>query len=131
MKNRTETPVEKLKLSEILEKLWIYITVDFIMKLLLVAGKDVILVVCDRLSKIVHFVITTEETIAERLGRLFRDNMWKLHRLPKSVVSDREPWFIVELMKELKKMLEIETKLLTLFYPQTDSQIERMNQELE
>ena len=131
MKNRTETPVEKLKLSEILEKLWIYITVDFIMKLLLVAGKDVILVVCDRLSKIVHFVITTEETIAERLGRLFRDNMWKLHRLPKSVVSDREPWFTVELMKELKKMLEIETKLLTLFYPQTDGQIERMNQELE
>ncbi len=45
------------------------------MKLLLVAGKDVILVVCDRLSKIVHFVITTEETIAEGLGRLFRDNM--------------------------------------------------------
>ena len=131
MKNRTETPVEKLKLSEILEKLWIYITVDFIMKLLLVAGKDVILVVCDRLSKMVHFVITTEETIAERLGRLFRDNMWKLHRLPKSMVSDREPWFTVELMKELKKMLEIETKLLTLFYPQTDSQIERMNQELE
>ena len=131
MKNRTETPVEKLKLSEILEKLWIYITVDFIMKLLLVAGKDVILVVCDRLSKMVHFVITTEETIAERLGRLFRDNMWKLHRLPKSVVSDREPWFTVELMKELKKMLEIETKLLTLFYPQTDGQIERMNQELE
>ena len=125
MKNRTETPVEKLKLSEILEKLWIYITVDFIMKLLLVAGKDVILVVCDRLSKIVHFVITTEETIAEGLGRLFRDNMWKLHRLPKSVVSDREPWFTVELMKELKKILEIETKLLPLFYPQTDSQIEK------
>ena len=131
MKNRTETPVEKLKLSEILEKLWIYITVDFIMKLLLVAGKDVILVVCDRLSKMVHFVITTEETIAERLGRLFRDNMWKLHGLPESMVSDRESWFAVELMKELKKMLEIETKLLTLFYPQTDGQIERMNQELE
>ena len=75
MKKRTDAPVEKLKLSEILEKLWIYITEDFIMKQLLVAGKDVILVVCDRLSKIVHFVITTEETIAEGLGRLFRDNM--------------------------------------------------------
>ena len=46
-------------------------------------------------------------------------------------MSDRESWFAVELMKELKKILEIETKLLTLFYPQTDGQIERMNQELE
>ena len=59
MKNRTEILVEKLKLSEILEKLWAYLMVDFITKLLLVAGKDLILVVCDRLSKMTHFVATT------------------------------------------------------------------------
>jgi len=59
MKNRTEVLVEKLKLSEILEKLWAYLMVDFITKLLLVAGKDLILVVCDRLSKMTHFVTTT------------------------------------------------------------------------
>jgi len=59
MKNRTEVLVEKLKLSEILEKLWAYLMVDFITKLLLVAGKDLILVVCDRLSKMTHFVATT------------------------------------------------------------------------
>ena len=45
------------------------------MKLLLVARKDVILVVCDKLFKITHFVATTEETTAEGLVRLFRDNM--------------------------------------------------------
>ena len=45
------------------------------MKLLIVARKDVILVVCDRLSKMAHFVATTEETLAEGLVRLFRDNM--------------------------------------------------------
>jgi len=49
--------------------------VDFITKLLLVAGKNVILVVYDRLSKITYFVITTEGTSAEVLARLFRDNM--------------------------------------------------------
>jgi len=65
--------------------------VDFIMKLPVVAGKDTILVVCDRLSKMTHFVATTEETSAEGLARLFKDNMWKLHRLPESVVSDRGP----------------------------------------
>ena len=63
--------------------------VDFITKLLLVAGKDVILVVCNKLSKIIHFVTITEGTSAERLVRLFRDNVWKLYRLPKSIVLDR------------------------------------------
>jgi len=60
MKNRMEEVAEKLKLSEILEKSWIYLTVDFIIKLPIVARKDVILVVCDWLSKITHFVTTTK-----------------------------------------------------------------------
>ena len=91
MKNRREEPAGKLKLSEIPEKLWTHLTVDFITKLLIVARKDVILVVCNWLSKMMHFVATTEGTLAEGLVRLFRDNMWKLHGLPESVVSDRGP----------------------------------------
>ena len=75
MKNRTEELAGKLKLSEVLEKLWMHLMVDFIMKLLVVAGKDAILVVCDRLFKITYFVATTEETLAEGLVRLFRDNI--------------------------------------------------------
>ena len=75
MKNRMEAPAGKLKLSEILKKLWTYLMVDFIMKLLLVARKDTILVVCDRLSKMTHFVATTEETSVEGLVRLFRNNV--------------------------------------------------------
>ena len=90
MKNRMEEVAGKLKLSEVPEKLWTHLMVNFITKLLLVAGKDTILVVCNKLFKIIHFVATTEETLAERLARLFRDNVWKLHGLPKSVVSDRE-----------------------------------------
>ena len=49
--------------------------VDFITKLLIVAGKNTILVVCDRLSKITYFVATTKGTLAEGLARLFRDNV--------------------------------------------------------
>ena len=45
------------------------------MKLLLVAGKDAILVVCDRLFKITHFVATTKGILVEGLVRLFRDNI--------------------------------------------------------
>ena len=101
MKNRMEEVVGKLKLSEVLEKTWTHLTVDFIMKLPVVAGKDAILVVCNRLSKMTHFVATTEGTSAEGLARLFRDNVWKLHGLPESVVPDRGPQFAAELMKEL------------------------------
>ena len=65
----------KLKLSKVPEKLWTHLIVDFITKLLVVVGKDAILVVCDRLSKMMHFVATIEWTSAEGLARLFRDNM--------------------------------------------------------
>ena len=67
MKNRTDIPVEKLKLSEILEKLCTYLIVDFITKLLLVAGKDIILVACNKLSKITYLIATIEETSAKKL----------------------------------------------------------------
>ena len=99
-----------------------HLIVDFIMKLPVVARKNVILVVCDRLSKITHFVTTTE-----RLVRLFRNNMWKLHRFPESIVSDRRLQFAAEMMKKLNRMLEIKTKLLISYHPQTDGQTKRMN----
>ena len=86
-----EALTEKLKLSEILEKPWICLMVDFIIKLLLIARKTVILVVCNRLSKIVHFVATMEGILVEGLIRLFRDNIWKLHELLESIVLDRGP----------------------------------------
>ena len=57
--------------------------------------------------------------------------MWKLHGLPESVMSDRGLQFVVELTKELNKMLRIKTKLSTAFHPQTDGQTERMNQKVE
>jgi len=120
IKNRMEEVVGKLKLSEVLEKLWTHLIVDFITKLLLVAGKNAILVVCDRLSKMTYFVATTERTSVEELARLFRNNIWKLHRLPESMMSDRGPQFAVELTKELNRMLGIETKLLMAFHSQTD-----------
>ena len=75
MKNRTEEVAGKLKLNEVPEKPWIHITVDFIMKLPIVVEKNAILVVCNRLSKMIHFVATIEGILAEGLARLFRDNV--------------------------------------------------------
>jgi len=70
MKNRIEASVKKLELSEILEKLYTYLTVDFITKLLLVTRKDTILIVCDRLSKITYFVTTTERNVGRRVSMI-------------------------------------------------------------
>jgi len=78
-----------------------------------------------------HFVSTTEKTIAKGLARLFRDNMWRLHGLSESIILDRGPQFAAGLMKELNKLLGIETKLSTVFHLQTDRQTKRMNQKLE
>jgi len=75
--------------------------VDFITRLLLVVGKDIVLVVCDKLFKIAYFVATTEGTLVERLARLFRNNVWKLYRLQESMILNKELQFVVELMKEL------------------------------
>jgi len=73
----------------VLEKPWAHIIADFITKLPLVQEYNSILVVCDRLTKIVHFVPTTEKTLAEGVARLFQDNVWKLYSLPESIIIDR------------------------------------------
>jgi len=53
------------------EKPWSHISADFITKLLLAQGYNAILVVCDCVSKMVHFIATIEKTSAEGLAKLF------------------------------------------------------------
>ena len=74
-KNHTEQLAGKLMLNSIPEKPWMHILADFIIKLPLAQEYDLILVVVDRLTKMVHFIPTTERTSAEGLARLFRDNV--------------------------------------------------------
>jgi len=130
-KNCMQAPTGKLMLNSIPEKPWSHISADFITKLPLAQGYDSILVVVDRLTKMAHFIPTTEKTTAGGLARLFRDNVWKLHGLPESIILDRGLQFTAEMMRELNTMLGINSKLSMAFHPQTDGQTERMNQELE
>ena len=51
----------KLRPDTVLEKSWQYILVDFITKLLVSRGHDSILVVCNRFSKMSHFIVTIEK----------------------------------------------------------------------
>jgi len=68
MKSYTEIPTEKLIINEILKKMWTYLMVDFITKLLLVARKNTILVVCNRLFKVAYFIAITEGTLVKGLA---------------------------------------------------------------
>ena len=122
-KNCTEQLAEKLMPNSIPEKPQVYISADFITKLLLAQQYNSILVIVKKLTKIVHFIPTTEKMSVKGLARLFRDNMRKLHGLSKSIISDRESQFIVGIMQELNRMLETKSKLLAVFHPQTDGQL--------
>jgi len=77
--------------NSILNRAWSHISADFITKLPLAQGYDSILVVVDQFTKMAHFVPTTERTMAEGLAQLFRDNIWRLHGLPESIILDRGP----------------------------------------
>jgi len=74
-KNRIEQPAEKLIPNSIPEKPWTHISADFITKLPLAQGYNSILVVVDQLTKMVHFIPTTEKMMAKGSARLFRDNV--------------------------------------------------------
>ena len=73
-----------------------------------------------------HIVGITKETLVKGLVRLIKDKVWKLHRLSESMISNRGSQFVADLTKELDQILGIETRLLTVFYSQTDRQMERI-----
>jgi len=61
-----------------------------------------------------------EKILAVRLARLFRDNVWKLHGLPESIILDRGAQFAAGMMRELNKRLGIRMKLLIAYHLRTD-----------
>ena len=78
-----------------------------------------------------HFIPLAGDTTAEGLARKFLWNIWKLHGLPKSIISDRDAKFTAHFWSSLTAALGIDRKLSTAGHPQTDGQTERVNQSLE
>ena len=126
-----EKPAGKLMPNPIPKALWRDISVDFITGLPEAQGYDAIFVVCDCFTKEVHIIPTTTETSSLGLAHLYLNQVWRLHGLPNTVISNRGPQFASTFMRELNNILGIQTKLSTAYHPQTDGQTERMNQELE
>ena len=125
-------PVGTLMPNESPTDTWSVISADFITKLPKSKGFDSVFVVVDRLSKMVRVVPCKEKGLnAEKLARLFRDNVWSLFGLPAKVISDRGSAFVSEFTKALNELLGIAGSPSTSYRPQADGQTERVNQEVE
>ncbi|KAJ4802427.1 polyprotein [Rhynchospora pubera] len=113
------------------EKVWDCITMDFIEGLPISEGKNVIFVVVDRLTKYAHFMALSHPYSAQGVAKIFMENICKLHGVPSSIVSDRDPVFTSQFWKGIFKQLGTTLHYSTAYHPQTDGQSERVNQYLE
>jgi len=86
-----QAPVDELHPLWIPNSRWDTLSVDFVVELPLSSGHDAVMTVVDLVSKRAHFVPTHTMVIAERAAWLFLHQVWKLHGLPKCIVSDRGP----------------------------------------
>jgi len=91
---------------------------------------DAIVVIVDRFTKMIQLKTTTINISLEEITKIYKDDIWKLHRVPRKILSDWEPQFASKFMEEFTKALETKRQLLTAYYPQTDGQIKRINQEI-
>ena len=107
------------------------LSMDFVVKLPFFSGHDTVITVVDSVSKRVHFISTHTTVTAKGAARLFLHQVWKLHSLLKCVISDRGPQFVACFTKELYRLLEIKLASFTAWHPQTNGQMERINQELD
>jgi len=110
---------------------WDMLSVDFVVELPLSSRHDTVMTVVDLVSKRAHFIPMHTMVTAEGAAQLFLHQVWKLHGLPKYVVSDRRSQFIARFTRELYCLLGIKLASSTAWHPQTDGQMERVNQELD
>jgi len=67
----------------------------------------------------------------KEIAKIYRDEIWKLHRVPQKILSNKELHFISKFIENLTKALKTKRTLFTVCYPQTDGQTEQINQEVK
>jgi len=121
----------KLQLLLILEERWDTISMDSVLELPESGRYNSIMVAVDSIGKCSYFVEMVTTVTATRAANLYLQNVWKLHGLLWKVVSHHGLQLVAAFMKNLYKLLGIKAMTSTAYHPQTDRQMERVNQELE
>src|SRR5258708_4415181 len=123
--------VGKLIPNKVPDRCWQVISVDVIGELLDSKGYNAILMVADHLSKWIHTVPTVTSLDSAGVARLFLEHVWHHHRLLEEVISDCGPTFVSNFSCKLAALLGVKLTPSTSYHPQTDGQMERVNQEIE
>ena len=95
------------------------------------AGHDMVWVIVDRLTKCAHFIPLKTGFTMEKLAQTYVEEIVRLHGVPLTIVSDRDPRFVSRFWKSLHEALGTKLQFSTAFHPQTDGQSERTIQTLE
>ena len=99
------------------EQKWESISMDFITGLPKVQGRDCLYVVVDRLTKFAHFFSISSDYFATQVAELFFMEVFRLHGLPKTIVSDRDSRFTGAFWQELFRLVGIELATSTSYHP--------------
>jgi len=91
---------------------------------------DAIVVIVDRFTKMIRLKAMMTNISLEGIARIYRDKIWKIYGVPRTILSDREPQFASKFMEDFTKVLGTKRKLSMVYHPQTDGQTERINQEI-
>lgn len=124
-------PQGKMTSLAIPDRPWSVIGVDFIVKLPISKGFDSVMVVVDHFSKTAHFIEAKESWNADKLAEAFISQVFQLHGLPDTIVSDRGTTFMSQFWTSVLRQLCINPAPSTAFHPQTDGQVERIDDVLE
>jgi len=132
IKTEHQHPAGLLQPLPIPEWKWEIISMDFITGLPKTKrNNDSIMVVVDKLSKAAHFIPVQSTYRAVQIAHIFMQNVFRLHGLPKTIISDRDVKFTSAFWRALFAELGTQLNFSTAYHPQTDGQTERVNQMVE
>ena len=130
-KNDTHPTMVPLQPTEIPDRPFGTITMDFVTDLPESNGYDSLHVVTDRFTKTAIITPCRKSIDSDETAKLLLDHTWRRYGLPDKIISDRGTQFASKVAQALLKELGIKSSLSTAYHPQTDGATEWMNQELE